>query len=384
VSDAADLSTPPQWWVDAALALGVTAYGVLEFALSDQAAGTQAVLLAIALSALPVLVMSRWPIAAGVLGAAGLCLTGLLVPEVGESFVPLLGPALTAFTAGRHGRLRGLLLVAAADALAVALGARLSEPDYDGGGIVFLTAATLLALAVGRASREMQLEADVLRDEAVALTRRRDEEVAAAAEAERLRIARELHDVLGHTISVMSIQAAAVRRRLLPEQEQEKAALTAVEEAARQSVVELRRLLGLLRDGDLDTHGDLGSSAQLMTIVDDARRAGASVSVDGIELVDQLPSGLATTVVRIVQEGLTNVLRHAPQAQAAVSFRRTGKGLSVSVVDDGAGTVARVGTTGFGLVGMRERVAVFGGRLVAGPRAGGGFELVAELPVVAA
>jgi signal transduction histidine kinase len=230
----------------------------------------------------------------------------------------------------------------------------------------------------------MQLEADVLRDEAVALTRRRDEEVAAAAEAERLRIARELHDVLGHTISVMSIQAAAVRRRLLPEQEQEKAALTAVEEAARQSVVELRRLLGLLRDGDLDTHGDLGSSAQLMTIVDDARRAGASVSVDGIELVDQLPSGLATTVVRIVQEGLTNVLRHAPQAQAAVSFRRTGKGLSVSVVDDGAGTVARVGTTGFGLVGMRERVAVFGGRLVAGPRAGGGFELVAEQPVVAA
>jgi signal transduction histidine kinase len=235
-----------------------------------------------------------------------------------------------------------------------------------------MAVAIVVAAAVGRASREMQLETDELRAQ-------REVDVAAAAEQERLRIARELHDVLGHTISVMGIQAAAVRRRLLPEQRVERDALQAVEVAGREAVSELRRLLGLLRAPDaLPDAGALASSARLLAVVEDVRRSGVPVDVEGARVVDGLPPAVALTVIRVVQEGLTNVLRHAPGAAAAVVVRLDGQAVDVSVSDDGPGAASHDG--GFGLVGMRERVSVFGGTLHAGPGPSGGFLLEARLP----
>jgi signal transduction histidine kinase len=177
----------------------------------------------------------------------------------------------------------------------------------------------------------------------------------------------------------MGIQAAAVRRRLLPEQQAERKALEAVESAGREAVGELRRLLGLLRAPEaLPEAGALGSAARLLAVADDVRRAGVPLEMTGAEIVDDLSPAVALTVIRVVQEGLTNVMRHAPGASACVAVEEAHGAVRVVVSDDGPG--ASDGEPGFGLVGIRERVSVFGGTLSAGPDPAGGFRLEAELP----
>lgn len=361
----------PQRLVDLLLCALCVLYGVAERALTD---GTDwsdlAVVLAV--TAGPVAVQSTWPVPAAVVSTGGLAFSGVLGLGVDESFAAALGPVLTSYTLGRVVSPLAMAVVALGGAAALFAAAGLPDSALGSDDTAITVAAMLVAVGVGRASREMQLETDVLRAQ-------RDVEVRTATEQERLRIARELHDVLGHTVSVMGIQAAAVRRRLLPEQRTERDALEAVELAGREAVGELRRLLGLLRAPDaLPESGALGSAARLLAVVDDVRRSGVDVQVDGAELVDRLPPAVATTVVRVVQEGLTNVLRHAPGAAAVVRLADDRSGVLVSVTDDGPGTAP--GRSGFGLVGMRERLTVFGGSLSAGPGPEGGFVLEARLP----
>ncbi|HWG56472.1 MAG TPA: sensor histidine kinase [Gaiellaceae bacterium] len=212
-----------------------------------------------------------------------------------------------------------------------------------------------------------------------ALERSQAETARLAAQEERERIARELHDVIAHSVSVMTVQAGAVRRRLQPEQEREREALVAVEETGRQALSEMRRLLGILRRDD--EQAELEPQPGLRTLselVEQVREAGLPVElrVEG-DRVD-LPPGVDLSAYRIVQEALTNTLKHAGPARAWVAVRYGEDEVEVEVANDGR---SEANGDGQGLVGMRERVALCGGALEAGPRVGGGYAISARLPV---
>jgi signal transduction histidine kinase len=208
------------------------------------------------------------------------------------------------------------------------------------------------------------------------------EEVARrAVEDERNRITRELHDVLAHSVSVMTVQASAVRRLLTPEQEREREALMTVEETGRQALAEMRRLLGIMRTETeppaLAPQPGLGTLPEL---VEQVRQSGLPVelTVEGTPV--KLPAGVDLSAYRIVQEALTNTLRHAGPAHAWVAVRYAGEDVEIEVANDGNSDNPADGS-GHGLVGMRERVALCGGELESGPRPGGGFKISARLPV---
>jgi signal transduction histidine kinase len=212
----------------------------------------------------------------------------------------------------------------------------------------------------------------------------RQQRAARAVAEERNRIARELHDVIGHSVSVMTVQAAAVRRRLTPEQDVEREALRTVERAGREALQEMRRMVGVLREAGAEAQREPPPGlAQVDRLVAEMRSAGLPVELTVTGHPRDLPGGLDLTAYRLVQEGLTNAMRHAvgPRlAEVAISYGDTA--IEVSVRDDG-GPVPGGTEAGHGLLGMRERVAVYGGKLVARPRTGGGFELLATLPVEA-
>ncbi len=213
--------------------------------------------------------------------------------------------------------------------------------------------------------------------------RRSEQEQRAVAE-ERNRIARELHDVIGHSVSVMTVQAAAVRRRLTPEQQAEREALLSVEAVGREALREMRRMVGVLRErGETVGRQPPPTLSEVDALVGKFRAAGLPVEMTVSGEPRQLAPGLDLTAYRLVQEGLTNVLRHASApGHAQVRITYTDEELHLVVRDDGA-PVQGV-RAGDGLLGLRERVGVYGGRLDAGPLPDRGFELRAVLPVVAA
>lgn len=204
-----------------------------------------------------------------------------------------------------------------------------------------------------------------------------------AVAEERNRIARELHDVIGHSVSVMTVQTSAVRRRLVPEQELERQTLMTVESVGREALAEMRRMVGVLRtDGD---RGDLEPPPgldQLDRLVEKFRSAGLPITVVVNGTAQSLAPGLDLTAYRLVQEGLTNTLRHANAPHhVEVKIDYGEDRLRLSVRDDGLPGPVREIEPGNGLLGMQERVGVYGGRLTAGFGPAGGFELVTELPV---
>ena len=203
---------------------------------------------------------------------------------------------------------------------------------------------------------------------------------------ERTRIARELHDVVAHSVSLMVIQTAAARRQLLAGPDGVDASLLAVEDTGRAAMHEMRRILGVLRD----TNGAVSLAPQPGLAAIEGLTSAATdlpLSVHSRGDLQHLPTGVEVSAFRIVQEALTNVRRHAgPVHQVDVSMVREGSSLTVEVTDDGRGaaataTAADDAEPGFGLVGMRERVAAFGGQLYAGPRPGGGWRVRAVFPV---
>jgi signal transduction histidine kinase len=211
--------------------------------------------------------------------------------------------------------------------------------------------------------------------------RTKDEAAQRKAMEERLRIARELHDSLTHSISVVQVQAGVAVHLARKRGEDVPPALLAIQEAAADAVRELRATLGVLRSED---DGDGSGLGQLDSLVARAQAAGLPVTVTVTGAVRPVPPEVDQAAYRIVQEALTNVGRHAGQACASVHLHYTPETLSVQVDDDGKGTVAGTGTpppvAGLGLVGMRERVSALGGRLQAGPHDDGGFRVRAELP----
>jgi signal transduction histidine kinase len=212
----------------------------------------------------------------------------------------------------------------------------------------------------------------------------REERARAAVAEERARIARELHDAVGHSVSVMTVQASAVRRLLGPEQTRELEALTAVERTGREALAEMRRMVGVLRDPDeAPALAPQPGLEQLANLVERIREAGLPVQLRVEGEAAPLPAGLDLTAYRLVQEGLTNTLKHARAQQAEVLLRYESNAVEIVVTDDGCGETPAT-DDGHGLLGMRERVSVCGGQLWAGPVEPRGFQLRARLPLTEA
>jgi signal transduction histidine kinase len=214
--------------------------------------------------------------------------------------------------------------------------------------------------------------------------RRLEEEQTRSAESavaqERQRIARELHDVIAHSVSVMTVQAGAVRRLLLPNQEREREALLSVEATGRQALTEMRRLVGLLKeDSVMPLYAPQPSMKTLDVLVGTVREAGLPVELSVQGEQRELAPGVDLAAYRVVQEALTNALKYAGPARAWVSVEWAGDQLVLQVENDGKSNANGEGG-GHGLVGMKERVAVVGGTLESGPRAGGGFVVTARIP----
>ena len=233
------------------------------------------------------------------------------------------------------------------------------------------------ALASGRRSR-LGLE-----EKALQLEREQDERARAAVAEERARMARDLHDSLGHAISVMVLQIGAVRTRLDPRQLAERDTLLTAERAGRESVTELRRMVGVLREAPSGSLAPPVSLSAIDDLIASVRAAGISVDVRREGTTRPVPSGVDITAYRIAQEALTNVVRHAPSAQARLLIAYEPDAIVVEVIDDGAGRpVGDVSVLpGQGLIGMRERVAAYGGTLSAAATVDGGFAVRAHIPL---
>jgi signal transduction histidine kinase len=236
------------------------------------------------------------------------------------------------------------------------------------------------AFIVGRIVHAHRQLASGQQDRADRLERDQEARAAQAVAAERARIARELHDVIAHSLSVIVVQATAERRVLPAGQDSTAETLDSIEQSGRQAMTELRRLLGLLRKGD----GELSLAPQpgldgVGDLVAEAREAGVEVAVRTDGDLAGIPRGVDLSAYRIVQESLTNVLKHAHARHVDVLLRSRGRCVEIDVTDDGTAAPGP-GTGGLGLIGMRERVAVYGGTVHAGPRQRGGYQVRAVLP----
>jgi len=273
--------------------------------------------------------------------------------------------------------LAGLALTIGVAGLVTVNGPKAKVGDFIWDVITF-SIAWVIGFAVGEKYREV----DEAKGRAELAEREREERARRAVTDERARIARELHDVVGHSVSVMTVQASAVRRVLDQDQERVSEALLVVEQTGREALAEMRRMVGVLRHAEeapaLAPQPSLG---EIERLVQHARDRGLPVelSIEG-DPVD-LPTGIDLTAYRLVQEGLTNAIKHARARQAEVVIRYEDGHVELTVSDDGAGG-GDGGGSGHGLVGIQERVTVYGGELEAGPRPEGGFRLRARLPVV--
>ncbi|RKN16179.1 sensor histidine kinase [Micromonospora musae] len=241
----------------------------------------------------------------------------------------------------------------------------------------------LLSYAVGRVVQARQAANRALRERARVAEERQRSLAEQAVADERRRIARELHDVVAHHVSVMGVLATGARRVLRRDPDAADEVIGTIEETGRATLRELRRLLDVLRT-DAEPDADLAPQpglAGIETLTEQVREAGLPVTlrVDGDPVV--VEEGVALAIYRIVQEALTNALKHAGAATAEVRIGYDGAAVVVEVTDDGRGPVPGSRGVGHGLVGMRERVGLYGGVLQAGARTGGGFRVHARIPV---
>jgi signal transduction histidine kinase len=351
---------------------------------------------AVAVLVLPLFARRRFPFAAPaaywLMATAITFVDGLLIPFLGS--VGVVGLA-TAFLLGNlrdYGKAGiGLAIVLGCIVVVVAnIPGAQSASDF-----VFIPLRFVVAWVAGYALRERAEQAEAAEMRATLAEREREtaemratlaerEREAAARVAvaeERARIARELHDIVAHAMSVMVLQIGAVRHRLPQDLPEDRDALGRVEQAGRTALTEMRRLLGAMRnDGDgIELVPQPGLDA-LDSLVEDVGRAGLPVRlhVDGERL--PLPRAIDLSAYRIVQEGLTNALKHARASHAAVTVRYRPDELGLEVADDGRGPTTTNGY-GHGLVGIRERVNIYGGEMNAGAAPAGGFILSARLPI---
>jgi len=261
--------------------------------------------------------------------------------------------------------------------------AQLSVLDAIAVGSIMFAGPSLIAWVLGDSVRYRRAYYAALEDRAARLEAERDAQAQVAAATERARIARELHDVVAHNVSVMVVQADGASYALDNDPGKAKEALAAIAATGRQALAEMRRLLGVLRhdDGTDPGRAPLPGIAQLGELLEQTRAAGLPVTLTVEGVPQPLPDGAALAAYRIVQESLTNTRKHGgPQATAQVTLRYLEDALVLRITDDGQGPVTVPDGAGHGLNGMRERVAIYGGWVQAGPRPGGGYHVTARLP----
>ena len=296
-----------------------------------------------------------------------------LIP-IGMAMAFLLGNLRNAVQGGI-----GLAVVLAGAAIIV-----YKIPGHSAAELVFVPLEFGILWLAGFILRGSAEQAEAAEMRATLAEQEREAEALRAVVEERTRIARELHDIVGHSVSVMTVQTSGVRRLLRPEQEQEREALLAVERTGREALAEMRRVVGALRDQDeAPALAPQPSLRRVDNLVAQARETGLPVDLQIVGEPVPLPAGVDLTAYRLVQEGLTNTIKHAAAGHAEVRVRYHGDHVEIEVCDDGRGGdgPATPNSGGHGLMGMRERVSIYGGELEAGPRAEGGFRLRARLPV---
>jgi signal transduction histidine kinase len=330
----------------------------------------------------------RWPLAVACVSMAALAVESLAAggaPEGAAVFLPVL---VVLYAVAAYESLWPAL-IGLGVAFAGVVVQSVQDPKLVGWGDLVVVDGFFFGLIggavwlVGRYVRRRRRLEGTLESRTRLLEREREQHAVVIA-AERGRIARELHDVIAHTVSVMGIQAAAAAEVLDHDPERARAPLESIQMTARDAVDELERLLRVLRDGsqsaELAPQPGLGG---LEDLIERARGSDVPVelSIEGDRRT--LPAGIELAAYRIVQEALTNVRKHASAARAHITVRYGPTRLEVLVEDSGCGSTGEARGTGHGLVGMRERAALYGGTLDAGPRPGGGFRVRARLPLEA-
>lgn len=372
-------------WADAALALGLLALGQIELWGGATYQGGPVfpgsrlanAFVLVPLMTLPLAWRRRKPILSfavvfGVVGCASLVLGGA---EATTQFVAVLVSlySATANSDRRYAVLAGALLVGAVH--------ELRDPYVHLGDVVWGAGLFGIAWLFGIAVRGRHGRITLLEGETARLTAEQELRAREAVAAERSRIARELHDVVAHAVSVVVVQAQAGQRLVGADDERARESLTAIEETARNALQEMRRLLGMLRDTDEASLAPQPGLAQVDELAAQVRAAGLPVAVDVSGDPKPLPPGLDLAAYRLVQEGLTNALKHSGATRAVVDIEYSDARLSVAVSDDGHGRNGSNGEGGHGLLGLRERVAMYGGDLESGPRSDGGWLVRASLPL---
>jgi signal transduction histidine kinase len=363
-------------WVDVVLAAGLSFLAVAMGPGSQGEAFSPGVLLCTA----PLLLRRRWPIF--VLAVA---LAGFVIAANASNLAALVGGLVAAVSVGldeRHPIIGGIAVFAVAAVIAFEFG-RGSYTELPIPG--FLTPFLLIGAAflAGRVVASGRLQVRQQRERGDALERDHANAIKEAAEAERRHIARELHDVIAHSVGVMVVQAGAARHVLSDKPEAARESLLAVESSGHEAMAELRRLLGVLgedRNGDTPPLAPQAGIANLDALVARVREAGLPVDLRVEGESRPLPPGVDVAAYRILQEALTNALKYAGGAPTHAVVRYADGAVDIDVVDEGELHSPAEGI-GRGLAGMRERVALFGGTLEAGPEAGGGYGVRAHLPL---
>jgi signal transduction histidine kinase len=374
------------WWFDVLIVVLASA-ALLEVAIRREDRDAPQTTLwfcvpAAAVVALVLLARRRFPFGAPaafwLLAAATSFVDGRLIPYPAGLY---LAGMLAAFLLGN---LRDPVL--ARVGLAVVLGSMatiiLNRPGHSPGEVVFIPLLFGIAWLAGFALNARAEQADAAEARAAQAERERETAARIAVAEERARIARELHDIVAHAVSVMVLQVGAVRHKLPEELADESDALRGVEGAGRTALAEMRRLLAAMRDdGDDLELGPQPGLDSVGSLVAEVERAGLPVALHVEGETAPLPRAVELSAYRIVQEALTNALKHAHASRADVTLRYGPDELRIEVRDDGSGGGATSNGPGYGLVGVRERVKIYGGTMTAGTAPGGGFVLDARLPL---
>ncbi len=370
------------WVIDAWIATAFTVFGLVGlFNDSGSKPGSRSadalgVVLLLACS-LPYFARRRAPVLVLLVNTVALCTLAIIGYS---SNVPSQMMLVGIYTVGSHASGPGRLVSVVTVGVGLATVAIVGIPDATTTGLLLSGAIYAGFYLFGSTVRNRRLYLQELEARAAVLERERDEEAKRAVADERLRIAQELHDVVAHSMGVIAVQAGVGAHVIDQDPAEAKRSLEAIATTSRSTLTEIRRLLGVLRDDGAAEYQPAPGLADVDRLVSDLGDAGLPVSVRVEGSSDDVPPGVDLTAYRIVQEALTNVLKHAGPARAAVTVTYDPDAVRLRITDDGRGVNGTPTEGGHGLVGMRERVGVYGGSLSVGPQTGGGFSVVADLP----
>ncbi|MEV1170942.1 sensor histidine kinase [Nonomuraea sp. NPDC049784] len=341
-------------------------------------------------SGMVVAVRRRWPVLVFVTTAlASLVYYGLDFPD-GPGW---LGLFVALYSLAAYGDGRRSLIIAGVGTTVLAIAWLVAAADIEPraaiGWVFFRIGASVMSAALGESVRSRQVIATEAQKRAELAERTRDEEARARVDAERLRIAREVHDTVAHAIAIINVQSGVTAHVLDKRPDVAREALRAIEQTSSRALQEMRAILGVLRDdnGD-DGREPYPGLGQIDELAAKAREAGLEVELEETSPAAPLPSAVGSAAYRIVQESITNVVRHAGPTRVTVALNPGIEALEIRVTDEGSRAAPGHDSAsssdsgpGRGIVGMRERCQLLGGELDAGPLPGGGFEVRARLPL---